>query len=296
MNIRGRPLLFWLSVATLSLALLSLSIALVLAYTDRGRARLGRLLADAINSGMAGTLEIGRITSVGLTEVHAQNVVFRAPDGKPAIEVAQTTVTFDPLQLLRGPYGFSRADIDGCLVHVTESQGGKVNMDETFASGDASEAGRSDESKKKDDRPIDLRGMATSNCELVIGGGSLPSLRLVDLVGIMRVQVAPDGKVDLRFDNYRGRIVRGLPTGELAFEDVRGQVQTRQKKRLSFTGRGHSEGAKVLFALDVFTQPKTRVVIDATFPELTRGAARAKFVSAYTRFSPAIELNVDTPE
>ena len=296
MNNRGRARLIWLLVATFSLGLVSIAVGAALAYTDRGRAKVARWLADAINSGMAGTLEIGRISSVGFTKVRAHDVVFRAPDGKPAIEVTETTVSFDPLQLLRGPYGFSRAAIDGCLVHVTESGDGKVNMDETFASSDAPDEDKSSSPEKSGERPIDLRGMATSNCELVIGGGGLPSLRLVDLVGIMRVQVAPDGKVDLRFDNYRGRIVKGLPTGELAFEDVRGHVQTRQKKLLFFSGGGRSEGAKVAFSLDIVTEPKTRVVIDATFAELSRGAVRAKFVSAYTRFSPAIELNVDAPE
>jgi hypothetical protein len=165
-------------------------------------------------------------------------------------------------------------------------------MDETFASG----GGGKPDGSASDARAIDLRGMATSRCELVIGGGSLPPLRLVDLAGIMRVYVAPDGKVELRFDRYSGRIVKGLPTGELAFEDVRGQVQTRQKQLLSFTGRGRSEGAKVAFTLDIFTAPKKRVKIDASFPELSVGAARAKFVSAYTSFSPTIELRVDAGE
>ena len=49
----------------------------------------------------------------------------------------------------------------------------------------------------------------------------------------------------------------------------------------------------VAFSLAIATEPKKRVKIDAKFPELSAGAARAMFVSAYTSFSPTIELNVD---
>ena len=45
--------------------------------------------------------------------------------------------------------------------------------------------------------------------EHVIGGGSLPDLRMESLHGIMRIQALPDDSVTLRFDEYRGNFVKG---------------------------------------------------------------------------------------
>jgi hypothetical protein len=289
MEQRVRSLLRRLAIAGTVLAGLSLVVVALAFCTASGRAYVARGLCAAIGGGMAGKLEIGRISALGLSSLRAHDVVFRAPDGKPAIEVAQTTVDFDIVALISGAYGFRRADIDGCLVHVTEDAQGKVNMDETFKSRQPAKAPKA---PADGGSAIDLRNMITSDCVLVIGGGSLPPLRLVDLTGIMRVYVAPEGKVELRFDDYRGRIVKGLPTGQLDFEAVAGQVQTQQKQLLSFKGRGRSEGAPVAFTLHIATKPKKRVTIDANFPELSANAVRAAFVSAYTGFSPSITMNV----
>lgn len=287
---RGRSLLKWLSIIGVAIFALVLSAGCFLMFTRSGRALAARGICDAINGGIAGQLEIGRLSELGLGTLRAHDVVIRAPDGKPAIEVAETRIDYDLWGMLTGVQGWERAEIDDCRVHVTEDKRGKVNMEETFKSRSSDKPKGPEEDSGS---AIDLRTMVTSRCFLYIGGGDLPPLELVDLFGIMRVYVAPDGKTDLRFDDYRGRIVKGLPTGLLDFQAVTGKVQTKQKQLLEFEGKGKSEGADVAFSLVIATEPKKRVKIDAKFPELSAGAARAMFVSAYTSFSPTIELNVD---
>jgi hypothetical protein len=291
---RGRSLLKWLSIVGVAIIALVFVAGCFLMFTGNGRALAARGICDAINGGIAGKLEIGHISELGLGALRAHDVVIRAPDGQPAIEVAETRIDYDLWGMVTGTQGWDRAEIDDCRVHVTEDKRGKVNMEETFKSRTGDKPKEPKEPKDESGSAVDLRTMVTSRCFLYIGGGSLPPLELVDLFGIMRVYVAPDGKTDLRFDDYRGRIVKGLPTGVLDFEAVTGKVQTQQKQLLEFVGKGKSEGADVAFNLAIATEPKKRVKIDAKFPELSAGAARAMFVSAYSSFSSTIEMNVDT--
>jgi hypothetical protein len=260
--------------------------------SEAGRAFVRDRVVAAIGGGMAGTFEIQSIEELSLHRVRARGVTFRDPGGKPAIEVTETVVDFAPSQLWSGPYGFSRADIDGCRVHVTEDEQGKINMERTFASKKKKDEGDDDPAKKKDGREVDLRSMITSGCTLIIGGGSLPSLRMTELEGIMRVHIASDGKVGLRFDGYQGTFEKGLPTGVLKFREVAGHVDPGEAKLLHFDGKGRSEGAPVAFVLDILSKPKTRVKIDATFPELSANGLRAMAVAGFSKFSDTLEFDV----
>jgi hypothetical protein len=108
----------------------------------------------------------------------------------------------------------------------------------------------------------------------------------------MRVHVLRDGKVQLHFDGYRGTFDKGLPTGTLAFHDVKGWVEPGTPKLLHFDGSGRSEGSPVDFRLDILREPKKRVKIDAKFPTLTANAVRALAVEGFTSFSDTLELDV----
>ena len=164
-------------------------------------------------------------------------------------------------------------------------------MEETFR---ARKTGGESSSKSQPSKEgaLDLRTMVTSGMTLVIGGGSLPDLRMENIHGIMRITTHRDDSVTLRFDDYRGDFVKGLPTGRLDFEDVKGQVLTDKKRLLRFEGRGKSEGEPVAFTLDIHTEPKTMVEIDARFPRLSAESLATLGFAGYTKFVKGLDLDV----
>jgi hypothetical protein len=107
------------------------------------------------------------------------------------------------------------------------------------------------------------------------------------------VHVAPDGTTDIRFDDYRGFFEQGLPHGQLKFHAVKGHVQTGHKRLLRFEGKGLFEEAAVSFELDIFTEPKKRVKIDAYFPELSAEVLSTMGVGLWSKLSgSALEIHV----
>ncbi|MET0343214.1 MAG: hypothetical protein ABW252_19555 [Polyangiales bacterium] len=292
---RAEPLRRVLLYGLLGALILGIVTALLLAWLEsaHGRELVRTQLEKAIGGGMAGSLEVAALEEIGFRHLRARGVTFRDPDGKPAIEVDRVRIAYDPMQVFGGALGFERADIDGCHVRVHEGKDSKVNMDKLFASKEPKKKEPGEEEKKKDGRDIDLRLMNTAGCTLDIGGGSLPELRMTKLEGVMRVRVLADGKVELRFDNYRGDFEKGLPTGRLLFREVAGWVEPGQAKLLHFDGTGKSEGAPVDFRLDILREPKKRVKIDAKFPTLSANAVRALAVAGFTSFSDTLEFNVE---
>jgi hypothetical protein len=182
--------------------------------------------------------------------------------------------------------------VKGGIVRVTEDARGRVNMEELFRARTPDKTDKT-EGRPGKEGPLDLRTMVTSDMTLAIFGGSLPRLRMQRLHGIMRIQALADGQVTLRFDEYRGHFVEGLPTGRLDFEDVKGHVDTDRRRLLRFAGRGRSEGEPVAFRLDIVTEPKTHVRIDARFPRLSRESLATLAFAGYTRFTKNLELNVE---
>jgi len=264
-----------------------------LLWTEWGLARVAGWVAAGVSSGIAGTLEIAHIDELTLTQVRARGVTISDPDGRPAIEAERAIIEFSPRAFLAGRMGWERARIDGCRVRLTEREkGGKLNMEETFRSPEPKKPKEEGDKEKEEGSDLDLREMATSRCVLLIEGGSLPKLRLVDLEGVMRVHVLPSGDVELRFDGYSGTIEDGLPTGVLAFRDVQGEVTPAAKRLLHFDGGGRSEGEKVEFKLDIFTKPEKKVKIGAVFPELSGPSLRAFAIGVWSRFSSSLELDV----
>jgi hypothetical protein len=261
-------------------------------WTPWGRAIVCAQLNATITQGIAGELEVEHIDSLGFSRLVARGITIRGPDGKPAIQVQRAAIDFDLLALWSGRYGWQRAQIDDCTVHLREDKQGKINMEETFKGRPEAEKPKDPQAEKKSGDEIDLQNMVTNRCQLIIGGGSLPDLRLAKLHGIMRVHVLRDGSAELRFDDYRGLIEKGLPTGELEFEQVQGQVQTSNDRLLHFAGQGRSQGAPVEFDLDIISEPKTRVKIDAHFASLSRGSLRALGVEAFSQLSSTLDLNV----
>jgi hypothetical protein len=140
--------------------------------------------------------------------------------------------------------------------------------------------------------PLDLRTIRTSNLTLLIGGGSLPTLKMVDIQGVMRIQEFQNGEVELRFDEYGGVFVEGLPTGQLNFRDVKGYVQTGANRLLRFEGGGESEGEPVTYKLDIFTEPHRLVKIDARFPKLSMESLSTLAFSGYTKFTKNLDVTV----
>ena len=86
--------------------------------------------------------------------------------------------------------------------------------------------------------------------------------------------------------------MKGLPHGQLVFREVKGHVQTDRQRLLRFEGKGEFEREKVAFSLDVFTQPRKLVKIDADFPELSAAALSTLGVSAWSKLTPALEVVV----
>ncbi|MFM2416094.1 MAG: hypothetical protein RL385_817 [Pseudomonadota bacterium] len=264
-----------------------------LLYTATGHAWLARQIERGVNRSICGKLVIDDLVAVDLLKVHAQGVRILDPSGEAAIDVARASIELSARELLAGRAGWVRALVDDGTVRVTEDGRGSLNMTETFracprpegaAAGDDVEGGTD----------VDLRNIATSGMTLIIGGGSLPSLRMVGLRGIMRVHVLPGGDTELRFDNYSGRFVMGLPTGLLVFDDVTGAVHSAGKQLLHFRGEGTSDGEPVKFSLDIVTSPHTQAVIDAEFIRESDESLATRVFALWTRFSPGLKLRVRT--
>jgi len=257
-----------------------------------------------LSASMAGDLQVDTLEAIELPWVRARGVRIVAPNGVPAIDVGHVEVELDLAAILAGRFAWRRASIHGGVVRVTEDAHGRVNMEETFRATGPEEAGMLSalgssltRASAGPDRaakgPLDLRTMVTSDMVLVIAGGSLPSLRLVDLHGIMRVQELSDGSVSLRFDEYRGSIVKGLPTGRLDFRQVTGHVETRGARLLRFQGTGKSEGEPVDFGLDIVTKPRKRVAIDAHFERPSAEAFTTRAFGFWARNTGTLDLRVD---
>jgi hypothetical protein len=292
------------TAAKTSLVVLSVLIALpILAYgllcktawgRDLVRTQANRLVSHA----MAGNLEIAHLDELNPPYLRARGVKITDPKGGPCIEVNQIEAWLDLSAIMGGTFAWDRAFIRGGIVHVLEDSRGRVNMEETFAAPPASASdgqGTSDAPPESGDPPrdlLDLRTMMTSDMVLVIGGGSLPSLRMEDIRGTMRVHVLPDENVELRFDDYSGDFVKGLPTGRLQFRDVKGYVQNVGARLLRFEGQGKSEGAPVEFVLDIHTEPKQQVEIDAHFRESSLESISTGAFALWTKFVPSLDLRV----
>ncbi len=277
-----RPLAIALSVSAALLLLVAVSAHMTLA-SAWGRDWLRARICRAVSSGMQGTLEIDELAAIELPRVYARGVRIVAPDGVPAIDVASADIIFDLSSFLRGDFVWHRAEIRDGIVRVTEDARGRVNMEETFKAPPG----------KGNDAELDMRTMVTSNMRLEIYGGELPTLRLVDIDGIMRVQVDADGITHIRFDDYRGHFVKGLPHGQLRFRDVKGHVQNGHDRLLRFAGKGEFEDEPVIFDLDIFTEPKKRVLIDATFPRLSYASLSTLGVATWSKLSGgALDIDV----
>lgn len=283
---------FWSLLAASALVLVGAVFASTLFYTRWGLEHVARWVNQGISSGIMGTLEVARIERLQWGRVEAYDVTIRAPDGKPAIEAKHAIIDFDPLQVFGNRVGWSRAEIEHCLVHVTENDQGDINMEKVFEKRrDPSKPKDEGEQKSGEGSDLDLRSMVTSDCTLIISGGELPTLKMKDLAGIMRVHVPPSGDCELRFDNYSGTFTDGLPTGELVFRDVVGAVMTSQDNLLHFDGQGRTKGSEVAFKLKISTKPK-QVRIDAKFPEVSFASISTRAVSLWSKLSPTLELNV----
>jgi hypothetical protein len=277
------------ALVVLGFAAVASAAGTTLLYSDWGRERLKRWVVGQANGAMMGELQIDRIERVALPWVHARGVRIVAPDGVPAIDVRKVRFALDLGALREGRFAWHRAEIDGGIVRVTEDARGRVNMEETFR---ARKSGTHEDQEPPKEGALDLRTMITSDMTLVIRGGSLPHLRMEQIHGIMRIQTHADASVTLRFDDYRGHFVKGLPTGRLDFEDVKGQVLTDKKRLLRFEGRGRSEGEPVAFTLDIHTEPKTLVEIDAEFPRLSAESLATLGFAGYTKFTKDLDLDV----
>jgi hypothetical protein len=254
--------------------------------TERGNRWLCDYISSKIGSSIKGRLEVDRIEDLKIDRIVARGVRFIPPDdGPPAIDVPRVTLEFSPLAFLRGHFGWDHAEVEQPVVRVTEREHGKTNMEELFASAKP-------KSGKHDDggSTVDLNGMVTHDAKLFIGGGSLPKLYLSKLNGIMRIAIDPHGKATLRFDEYKGKL-DGLPTGDLAFHDVKGQVWTDGKRLLHFDGAGKSKGQPVEFDLDITTEPSD-VHIGARFEQPSAAALATRMVGAWSTLSSNIDIDV----
>jgi hypothetical protein len=285
----------WLLVVLLVLVALVVVVAALastLLYTDWGRDRVRVAVERSLNSSMMGELRVERIQRIDLPWVYASRVQIVAPHGVPAIDVHDVRIELDLGALLDGRMVWKRTEIGRGIVRVTEDAQGRVNMEETFKARKKSGSDEAGDKEPSEEGALDMQSMVTNGMTLVIGGGSLPDLRMENIHGIMRITTHADDSVTLRFDDYRGNFVKGLPTGRLDFEDVSGQVLTEKKRLLRFEGRGKSEGEPVEFTLDIHTEPKTLVEIDAAFPRLSAESLATLGFAAYSKFVKGLDLDV----
>jgi hypothetical protein len=293
----GRAQLSSLTVVLLVLAFMAASVAsafAILLYTSWGRDRVCSILNRAVSKQIRGELVVERLEALSLDQVTARGIKIIAPDGVPAIEADRAVIDFSLRKLMAGEFGWSRADISHCQVRVTEDKQHQINMEETFKK---RVSGPKEPEKKKDPEAeqkdqLDLQSMVTSDCKLTISGSGFPTLQMRELAGIMRVHVLGNGDTELRFDHYKGTFTDGLPTGVLAFREVSGEVMTASKRLLQFDGSGRTHGADVDFSLDIFTEPKKLVKIEATFPEKTAGSLSTLVASLWSKFSDSLDINV----
>jgi hypothetical protein len=278
------------------LVALAFSSYALLVRTDWGRNAIREYANEQVSAAMTGDLAIEHLDLVDLPHIRARGVRILAPDGKPCIEVEHIDAWLDLGAIWDGFFAWQRAEIRGGIVHVTEDAQGRVNMAETFRRPPESPSTSNDStSEDEEEDPVDildLRTMVTSNMVLVISGGSLPSLRMVDLDGTMRVHVLPNGDTELRFDDYSGDFVKGLPTGLLNFREVKGHVQTAGKRLLRFEGSGKSEDEPVEFVLDIHTEPKQLTEIDAHFPKVSKESIATRLFALWTKFIPGLDLTL----
>jgi hypothetical protein len=260
-----------------------------LTYTEAGHAFLARQIAHGVNRSICGRLVVDRVTRVDWPALSAEGVRILDPEGRPAIAVERATVHLSLRDMLAGRAGWARAEVSDGTVYVTQDARGRLNMSETFKHCGPSHPASAGSGE------IDLRKMATSKMALVIGGGSLPALRMTGLRGVMRVHVLASGDTELLFDGYRGRFEKGLPTGLLVFADVQGSVHSAGTRLLRFDGRGESEGEHVDFTLDIVTAPRTRARIDATFARVTAESVATRALALWTAFSPGLQLVLHRP-
>jgi hypothetical protein len=286
-------------LGVVAFALLSGAAAVWLLASDTGRAWVCARINASVSEQMAGQLVIERIDELRPPRVKAGRVRILAPDGQAAIDVESADIDFDLMALLAGDFVWQRADIRNGTVWVTEDARGRINMEETFKARSPEPSAAADAGTQnveadagEGESELDLRTMVTSNMSLIIGGGELPALKLVKIHGIMRVYVNRRGETDIRFDDYRGHFVEGLPHGQLVFRQVKGHVQTDRRRLLRFEGKGDFEREKVAFALDVFTEPRDFVKIDAYFPELSGPALSTLGVAAWSKLMPTLEIDV----
>jgi hypothetical protein len=278
----------WLVGGLFALSVLAAGGMMYLLRTADGNRRLCEYATRPFNDNLRGRLEIDQIEDLRLDRVIARGVRFIPPDGgPPAIDVPRVTLTLAPWELLHGTYGWAHADVEHPLVRVTELPNGKTNMEEVFASAKP-DTGKHDSGSSGP--RIELKGMVTEGAKLWIGGGSLPKLYLSELDGIMRIDIDAEGKTVLRFDEYRGKL-DGLPTGGLAFHDVKGQVFTEGKRLLHFEGAGRSKDEPVEFDLDIVGKPAD-VHIGARFAEASLQTLKTRMVAAWTNFSPHVDFEV----
>lgn len=285
----------FLVFAPLMFGMLCGAAAVWLLASEAGRAWLCARINTSVSEQMAGRLVIERLDEVRPPRVKAGRVRILAPDGRPAIDVESADIDFDLASFLSGDFAWHRAEIRNGTVWVTEDARGRVNMEETFKSPAAqpgNSAGPDGGAESAEEGELDMRTMVTSGMTLIIGGGELPTLRLVDIHGIMRVHVDARGQTSIRFDDYRGHFVEGLPHGKLVFREVKGHVKTDHRRLLRFEGKGEFEREKVAFELDIFTEPRNHVKIDAYFPELSAASLSTLGVAAWSRLTPTLELNV----
>ncbi|HEY6882156.1 MAG TPA: hypothetical protein VI299_29200 [Polyangiales bacterium] len=288
MQAAGKRVL-WAGLGLLALSVLCASAMMFVLRTQSGNRWLCRLVTSRIGSSLAGRIEIDQIEDLTLHTLVARGVRFIPPDGgPPAIDAPRVALEFSPWDFVHGQYGWSRAEIDEPVVRVTEGKQGKTNMEALFAS-PSSSADEARGDKEDAGSRIELKSMVTKRAKLFIGG-SLPKLYLSELDGIMRIVIEADGQATLRFDEYKGKL-DGLPTGALAFHDVKGQVWTRGKHLLRFEGAGRSQGEPVDFDLTIATQPSD-VHIGARFSEPSAASLRTRMVAAWSKFSPRIDLDV----
>jgi hypothetical protein len=261
--------------------------------SERGNRWLCHYVSEQVGQAFAGRMEIDRIQDLRLDSIDARGVRFFPPQSEvAAIDAPRVQLQFSAWEMMRGQYGWTRAHIDHPVVRVTEPHDdGKTNMEALFASPKQEAPSKP---KDRSGSPVSMQTMATKDATLLIYGGSMPKLDLTHLDGVMRIDVSQNGDAVLRFDDYRGHLA-GLPTGELSFHKVKGQVWTGGRRLLHFDGTGRSKDEPVDFTLDITSKP-TNVRIKAAFAERTTASVSARMVAAWTKFSPSIDLDVTQHE
>jgi autotransporter translocation and assembly factor TamB len=123
----------WVALGALVVCLLVVGTVAFLLKTGYGNGFVLRLAEDAFNRSFEGTLQIGRIDSIGLSKLKASNVVL-LHQGHKILSVRRLQVDISPVALLAKRVWIPKLFLDGVLFDLARDEKGRPAVARAFRS------------------------------------------------------------------------------------------------------------------------------------------------------------------